>query len=790
MKRANPRTARAAYLCAALVGIGCLVLPAVIRAESQDETDIVIAKKAFGDGFYDLAQERLESFLKNHPGDPRLYEAHALLGKSYYYRNNFTGALYEFETVLGSPQASAFHDEALYWSGEIYLKNGDLKRALSLYEQVISSFPASRYAGYAIYSKGWAYYRLGLFEEALACYRQVVSQYPYEKLAVEAQFRIGECEYRLSRYADAGASLGRFIETYPVSEKTADAYYMRGEALFYQGAYREALSSFERALSIAPKAAWAPFAAYRTAEALLETGEYDKSAAAFRRLLGQPSAETLQDACRMGLIKSYEKAGKAADALALCDETIALRPAGEIVPEVLCRKAKLLYGAGRYAEAEAACTDALGRFPRSAFADELRYELGWACAAQGKADAALDAFLAVEQHAADANLRASAICKTGDIYFDRKEYARALERYDVVLDKYPDSFWADYAQFQVGTIFSLTGKYSQAVMAYQSLLANFPNSSWRDKSVFALGAAYFKIGDFERSAAEFRRLVHDATDAALAVRARLYLANSLYSMKQYADAVAVLAEVDREGVDPALRMLARYQMGWCYYGMRREADALALFNAFLKEYPGSAIAVDVKFWFAEYYRAKKEYGRARDYYTSILNEHPGDETGEEALYAIGLTYAEEGMPGQAAASFEELGRRFPGSAVARTAYRKMAHLRKDEKDLDGAIASLARALTSDNDETNAQVQYEIAECYELKGDAVRAVEEYLKVPYLYAKGTFWSVRAQLKCAQLLERLERYDEARKMYEKLSAMDIEESQFAKQRLEWLKWRGGTN
>ena len=88
---------------------------------------------------------------------------------------------------------------------------------------------------------------------------------------------------------------------------------------------------------------------------------------------------------------------------------------------------------------------------------------------------------------------------------------------------------------------------------------------------------------------------------------------------------------------------------------------------------------------------------------------------------------------------------------------------------------------------NAQIQYEIAEALEEKGDIRKAVEEYLKVPRLYSKGRFWSLRAELRCAQLFERLEEPAEAKKLYQKLAEMDVEESVLAKKRLEWINWRG---
>lgn len=138
-------------------------------AENAEEPDFVFARKAFNDGFYDLAKDRLEFFLRSYPDTARLYEIHNLLGRCYYNQDNLARALYEFDLVLDTPEGSVFQDEAAYWSAEIYLKNGDSKKALEFYQKVIDDFPSSKYLPYALYSKGWTYYKLGSLEDALVC---------------------------------------------------------------------------------------------------------------------------------------------------------------------------------------------------------------------------------------------------------------------------------------------------------------------------------------------------------------------------------------------------------------------------------------------------------------------------------------------------------------------------------------------------------------------------------------------------------------------------------------------
>jgi TolA-binding protein len=198
------------------------------------------------------------------------------------------------------------------------------------------------------------------------------------------------------------------------------------------------------------------------------------------------------------------------------------------------------------------------------------------------------------------------------------------------------------------------------------------------------------------------------------------------------------------------------------------------------------MAGDVIFWFGEYYRSKGDSAKAREYFNSLLQKYPSGALAGEAMYQLALIMADEGKPDEAAALFEKLAATFPGSESGRAALRKMARMKKDAGDFSAAIGYYRKVLTPENTEMNAQIQYEIAEACEAQGDLRRAAEEYLKVPYLYGKGAFWSVKAQMKCAQAFERLGSFDEARKVYEKLVNMGISESDLARKRLEWIKWR----
>ena len=97
---------------------------------------------------------------------------------------------------------------------------------------------------------------------------------------------------------------------------------------------------------------------------------------------------------------------------------------------------------------------------------------------------------------------------------------------------------------------------------------------------------------------------------------------------------------------------------------------------------------------------------------------------------------------------------------------------------------MRKALGTGPADDNPQILYEIGECLEAEGSLTEAQAEYLKIPELYPESTFWAIRADLSAAKILERLGRTKDALGLYEKLAALDVEESKYAKERIGIIK------
>lgn len=556
----------------------------VFQKLPDEEAEFMFAKKSFSDGFYSLAQDSLEGFLKNYPATGHLYEAHLLLGRSLYYQNDLERAYYEFGVVLDAPNTSGFEDGALYWMGNIYFRERNYEKALESYQKILDGYPASKYYGYAIYSKAWVYYKLGFLEDAIIAFEEVVSKYNFDKIGMDSLFKIGECEYLLGRYKDAEKSINDFIDKYPLSNKTAESYYFLGDIGLRRGEYKNSINYFNKALSMAPGVKWRIFALYRSAQSYSCAGDYDESSKRFSECAKISKNVFLKGNSLLGLARNYEKNRMSQDAIKICDDIIAKFPKSDASIEAFYIKAKILNAQKKPKEALAVCLLCMDKFTSPMKMGKIHYQMGEAYIQDGKAMDALKQFEAAVGTLKDEGMIASALCKAGDIYFASGNLAKAMENYDAVLESYPDNPPADYAQFGIGNIFLTEKKFDQAILSFQSALAHFPDSDLKDKMLLKLAFSYFAKGDFVRAAEEFKKIP--------GIEAKFYIANSLYNMDRYEESLELFREIAKGPSEKPVTEYAQYQIGWCYYRMNKDIDAADSFDVFFKRYPGSALKQD------------------------------------------------------------------------------------------------------------------------------------------------------------------------------------------------------
>ncbi|MCM8763244.1 MAG: tetratricopeptide repeat protein [Candidatus Omnitrophica bacterium] len=186
---------------------------------TKEEEALLLAQKAFNDGFYDTSLNILENFLINYPNSPKISQVNLYIGQCYLYQNRISDALNKFEGLLNDQGSDELGALLYFWIGEAYFRKGDFRQAITNYKKFME-VDASSSANLPAY---------------------------YKILPREAHFKIINCLYKLEAYVELEDSLNSYVKAYPEDNLPEINFYL-GEAYFYQNKFAAAEEAYAKAI--------------------------------------------------------------------------------------------------------------------------------------------------------------------------------------------------------------------------------------------------------------------------------------------------------------------------------------------------------------------------------------------------------------------------------------------------------------------------------------------------------------------------------------------------------------
>ena len=788
---------------------------------SREQESFYVAKKAYEDGFYDVALNLFRRFLKNFPQSQMISETNLYIAQCYLQQNKFIDALGQLERLSSDPGAENIKDKVLYWLAEVHFRGKDFKKAISFYQKIIDEFSHSDLLAHAYYSRGWCQYEMGEYSMAIESFDKVVTDFPEQPLTEDSLFKNLECLYNLNEFEKLKEEILRFKKRYSKSSKyTGLIDFLSAECYFYLTDYEKAIQDYQLALKnssdqdiiVASKlgTVWSyiKLKNYTQAEAILKGINSDDLVPKQKELL------LLAEATLFTEIQNFQDADKVWSEL----RKIATNP--ETKMQAYLGEAEALYNLQQYLESINIYQEAkeIAEEVPSQLVDKLYYGLAWAFLKNGQFKEAIDEFQKAASFAQDEIIKVASLCQVGDTYQDAEDYQKAIEVYDEILKNYPSSFYADYAQYQLGLAFLRSSRYDEAILAFRSLLLNFPESKLKTQTIYNLALGLFQKQDYQGCYEALKKHMLDLQDADIEVEAIYLLGTSQYNLGNFEEAMGLFKQVIRKAKDVKITQKAEYEIADCLYHQGREKEALERFNALRSKYPDSTLSPEVTWWLGGYYFRKGDLKLSRRYFSSLIKDFPESGLLADGYYALGLIEQEEARFDQALTNFKKairIGSRDLAAqanvavadilieqgkleeaevyyrqaidrspALAGLIYPKISRIYEKRGDFSQAIHFYKQALHLASMKEAANLQFKIASAYEKNGDSLQAVEEYLKIPYLYPTDSQLVVKAYLSSAQIYENKEDWASAKDIYLKVASMDVGEAKYAKERLIWIE------
>ena len=231
-------------------------------------------------------------------------------------------------------------------------------------------------------------------------------------------------------------------------------------------------------------------------------------------------------------------------------------------------------------------------------------------------------------------------------------YIQALLEYQELINNYPGSSYADDAQLGIGNCYYVTYDYSHAVEAYQKLIDDYPGSSLLALAQYSIAQSYRKLADYEQAILEFNKVIDNYPESDYSASSQYYIGYSYYEDQDYNQAILQFQKVIDNypndtwpgETDRLIAPCAQYYIGWCY-GQKLEQwnDAILAFQLVIDNYPngtwssGSEIPPDAQYQIGWSYEQLELWCEAVDAYQLVIDNYPGtswSNFAEERLNAI------------------------------------------------------------------------------------------------------------------------------------------------------------
>lgn len=800
-----------------------LLMPAGLLWSASTEKELfVVAQRAFEDGFYDVSLRYVQQLFDEFPKTQRYVEARLMEGQSYYFKKQYLKAYNIFKDLV---QKESYRDASLFWLGEACLKGNEHERARESYTRLIAEYPTSIFAPQAHYSLAWSFFEHQDYVAARNYFQALVERFPSNPLTEDSFFKIGECDYNAGLYEGAAHKFKEYLKSYPASARVFEATFNIAEAYYYLDQYESAFDYYSKAQTIADNPQRILDAMAGKGWSLTKLGRFDEALKAHEEALLVAVKEHLPtDSVLISKATLLSSKGDHNGAIAEYSRILTENPQGTRTAEVYLGRANAWYFLNKYPEAIADYNKVLASVPvdspNYSLVEKARFGLAWTYLKAGAPDLSIENFRTVLDSTPDKTVKVSALTQIGDAYQESGRPELAIDAYDRILKDMPDTPYTDYVQYRLGVALLKAGKIDAAIMAFQSFSTHFPKSRYQEESRYFLGVSYFRKKDWKSAV----QVLDDFLKTSSAVNdfhaeAKYVMGQSFFMLRQFDKAAGFFKDIIKLYPEQeSLVRNSRLELARCWFEQGQVKEAMAAFTEIITRYPGSDAALEALLWQGREAMSAGSYQTAADFYSRAF-EIPGTKQQKSGIcFELGRAYhAMERLdkaleyygcvtedsdvdlltrarlaaadifsrdldPAKAIETYNNIVQISP--EFRRNAYIKIARIYRKEQKYAREREAYEKALQAsagDGTFSNAEIQFLLADSFEVSNENDKAVEAYFKIPYLYEGESAWVVKAYLRIARLFEHAEQWQKAGTVYSKLVELKVEESKFAQERLQ---------
>jgi len=229
-------------------------------------------------------------------------------------------------------------------------------------------------------------------------------------------------------------------------------------------------------------------------------------------------------------------------------------------------------------------------------------------------------FLASKESSLDKSIRYDVIARLGDSYLSMRNYGRANEYYDQlinekapnqdyalfqhgiiqglqgdneaklntlrsVVEKFPGSNYADDVAFEIPYIHFTTGDYDTAIKGLQKMIERYPRSSYVPRALMTIGLVQYNKNDTEAAMATFQKIVNEYSTTDEASQAMLSIQNIYLDQGDATSYIRYATSTNITELSVAEQDNLTFQAGRTLFSRGQYGAAVEAINAYFDKFP-------------------------------------------------------------------------------------------------------------------------------------------------------------------------------------------------------------
>lgn len=614
------------FFCVALVlALGSLGTPTSTFSKNPIDADqlILVGVGAFRDGFYDVAEDHLSSFVKDFPTHRSVYEASYLLGKTYYANGKYREAKEVFRRIVRDNKKFDNLDHALFWAAETDLRLGDGREARNTFLSLTQKYPKFEWLDYAYFLLGALELKNNRFFQAESFFRMTTQLTKRPDLMGPATFWLGVSCFKRRDYEEAITYFQRLQRDSQVlpQEYAKVALFWLGEAQVKAGRYSEARGNYQAYYDRFKNDALIPEIYWRLGFCEYQLGNTQGASQIFQTFKHQYRDSKFSFYARYLLGRIFLAQEDYPSSIQELD-LISRSPQG-----------MALWGISLLAQywnnlRLGAMDEANRVFQRlvklNTFQDEQTF-IQWLNAQTSFADGKISDALPYYFNLLNTRFREKALFQIGRGYFFEKKYRESMTNLDLLFLEFPDSRHLEEALFMKGECLVFLEDRDQALEAFRLILRQKKRHVWQLLAWIQIGNISLFQKKSERAASAFQKAMEFFPEHPLSYYAAFQLGNLEFQKKNLAEADRYYSAVLKGNVTNLLGE-TYYQLGEVFYEQERLESALTSFEVALKN------LAETSPWFfltqlevANVQRRSNKAEEAKKTYRTVLERSKDDE---------------------------------------------------------------------------------------------------------------------------------------------------------------------